>query len=404
VNSARQFGMKGSGGDMRKTRRALVMLVALAITATIAGINRDRLFHNGSVELGEMGANAPVQHAATFRDPLDMAAEAQKNLSDQPMMSVAWNGKDFVAVGMRGLIATAPSPQGPWQQSKVPVESDLLSVQFIDSQRGWAVGHDGVVLHTTDGGKSWFKQLDGRQVIQQFRAYYQKRDDQTAPKSVDVAAINQQLQADFSSGPSLPFRDVLFNDANVGYIVGAFGLIAVTRDGGKSWYPLIHQIDNPDGLHLNAIRAIGGGVYIAGERGRVYRLDSDTGRFVATSTGYAGSFFGVAGNQEVLLAFGLRGTVYRSTDQGKTWTVVQIPTKSTLVGGAYLPGPRLFVLATDDGQLVVGDADGMQFRTVRPDHPMRYTDLRATSDSVVALTGLTGVRFEKPSLANSLNK
>ena len=389
---------------MIKTRRVLVMLVALVIAATIAGINRDRSFHHGSVEPGETGTNAPVQQAAKFRDPLDMAAEAQKNLSGQPIMSVAWNGREFVAVGMRGLIATAPSPHGPWQQSKVPVESDLLSVQFIDSQQGWAVGHDGVVLHTADGGKSWFKELDGRQVIQQFRAYYKKRVDQTASNSVDVATIDKQLQADFSSGASLPFRDVLFTDANVGYIVGALGLIAVTRDGGKSWYPLIHQIDNPDGLHLNAIRAVDGNVYIAGERGEVYHLDKETGRFVAASTGYAGSFFGVAGNQQVLVAFGLRGTVYRSTDQGKTWSVVQIPTKSTLVGGAYLPGPRLFVLATDDGQLLVGDADGMQFRTVKPDHPMRYTDLRATSDNVVALTGLTGVRFEKPSLADSLNK
>ena len=34
-------------------------------------------------------------------------------------------------------------------------------------------------------------------------------------------------------------------------------------------------------------------------------------------------YFGVTGNDDVVLVFGLRGNVYRSDDAGKTWTKVE---------------------------------------------------------------------------------
>src|SRR5262245_20824590 len=34
----------------------------------------------------------------------------------------------------------------------------LRAVQFIDADEGWAVGDEGVVWHTIDGGKTWERQ------------------------------------------------------------------------------------------------------------------------------------------------------------------------------------------------------------------------------------------------------
>jgi photosystem II stability/assembly factor-like uncharacterized protein len=31
----------------------------------------------------------------------------------------------------------------------------LLDVKFLDALEGWAVGDEGTVLHTTDGGRHW---------------------------------------------------------------------------------------------------------------------------------------------------------------------------------------------------------------------------------------------------------
>ena len=40
--------------------------------------------------------------------------------------------------------------------AKVPVDATLTAVSFTDDARqGWAVGHLGVILHSTDGGETW---------------------------------------------------------------------------------------------------------------------------------------------------------------------------------------------------------------------------------------------------------
>ena len=335
-------------------------------------------------------------HVAVFRDPLDVAAAAVPDAGSKPMMSVAPVGDGWIAVGIRGLIVTGSSIKGPWHQAQVPVQSDLLAVQFLDSMRGWAVGHDGVVLHSEDGGKTWLKQFDGRMAAKSFVGFYKNGVD--AGKKEWVSSLNQ-VELNYKSGPTLPFRDVLFLDEHRGFVVGAFGMIAVTSDGGKSWQPWLHQIDNPEFLHLNAIRAIAGEVYIAGERGQVYRLDKDSGRFVVSSTGYAGSFFGIVGNKDVLLAYGLRGTVFRSTDYGKTWAAVQTPLATTVVGGAYMERQHRFVLVTADGQIVTGDEMGNAFQAVKLGHPMAYTDVRSDSDESLVFSGQSGIRFEKLSSA-----
>src|SRR5438105_5751431 len=40
-------------------------------------------------------------------------------------------------------------------------DAALHAVQFVDSNEGWAVGDEGVVWHTIDGGESWERQSTG---------------------------------------------------------------------------------------------------------------------------------------------------------------------------------------------------------------------------------------------------
>src|SRR5262245_30781905 len=40
-------------------------------------------------------------------------------------------------------------------------DAALHAVQFVDHQEGWAVGDEGVVWHTIDGGKNWERQPTG---------------------------------------------------------------------------------------------------------------------------------------------------------------------------------------------------------------------------------------------------
>ena len=76
--------------------------------------------------------------------------------------------------------------------------------------------------------------------------------------------------------PTNPLLDVWFEDAKPGYVVGAFGLMLRTRDGGTTGSRCCTR-DNPKTLHLYAVRGIGGDLYIAGEQGLLLKLDRASG-------------------------------------------------------------------------------------------------------------------------------
>jgi len=129
-----------------------------------------------------------------------------------------------------------------------------------------------------------------------------------------------------------PVLDVGFESESTGYLVGAFGLIFRTTDGGASWQPLLHATDNAKALHLYAVRAVAGEVYIVGEQGLLLKLDRAAGQFRAVELPYKGTLFGITGNGKALLVHGLRGTVLRSTDTGRSWTTVDTGLQVGLTG------------------------------------------------------------------------
>jgi photosystem II stability/assembly factor-like uncharacterized protein len=72
----------------------------------------------------------------------------------------------------------------------------LYDISFLDKDNGWIVGENGVLLKTTDGGKTWALKRGGL------------------------------LPALFS---------INFRNRSEGYIVGQSGLFLQTSDGGKTW-------------------------------------------------------------------------------------------------------------------------------------------------------------------------
>ncbi|HSV71483.1 MAG TPA: YCF48-related protein [Methylibium sp.] len=325
----------------------------------------------------------PLGASAGFVDPLDAPAAMRSVPGRRPLLAVTTVGRALVGVGSRGLIVRSENRGQTWEQSQVPVQSDLLAVQFVSERLGWAVGHDGVVLHSSDGGRSWGRQLDGRAAGSTFQSYY------ASAGTADEVAL-AQTQKNQGNGPVLPYLDLWFEDERKGYIVGSFGQIAATQDGGRTWEPWLHRIDNPDQLNFNAIRSIAGQLWIAGERGRLFRLDRTTGRFQAQDTGYAGSFFGLAGHADALLAFGLRGVVYRRDAAGAgRWVAVPMPAEQSITAGLFDPGAG-FVLVDAAGQILLGGSDGLRWTAQAPPRPMRAAGLALLDRDTVALAALDG--------------
>lgn len=331
---------------------------------------------------------APVNAFSSFTDPLHASAVISATPAIEPMLAISRAGKHLVAVGARGVVIVSNDVGTDWTQAVVPVQSDLVAVQFLNARDGWACGHDGVVLHTSNGGHTWIKQLDGVKARVEFESYYRQRRENGGNS---VAANLHEVHLNYDSGPWLPWLGVLFVSQKVGYIAGSFGNIAMTSNGGKTWRPWFSHIDNPKFLNLNAIQLVGGAIYIAGEQGEIYKLDTKNKKFVSRPTGYLGSLFGVTGTKKVLIAFGMQGSIYRSKNRGKTWTKSIDPSKSSIMNGVVLQDGQI-ILVNLDGELLVSRDSGKVFYVMKHVQSTPLSDLISIGKTRIVLTGLNGVK------------
>jgi photosystem II stability/assembly factor-like uncharacterized protein len=234
------------------------------------------------------------------------------------------------------------------KQSAVPVSSDLTSVFFIDDKQGWAVGHDGVILHTDDGGDRWQLQLTGRAANDALIAAME-RSVAAEPASEDAKKLLAEAKRYKEQGADKPFLDVWFADGKNGI------------RGGRVQPDLSHERRRQDvgavvrphrqSEILQPVRdtRVAGELYIAGEGGLVLKLDASGQRFKGLVTPYNGSYFGIADAGNAVLVFGLRGNVFRSEDRGATWTKVDAGLPAAIVGSARTPqAPRCWLTWVDE--------------------------------------------------------
>lgn len=334
-------------------------------------------------------AMTTTAHAA-FRDPLDAAASMTPLAAITRLTAVTRTGDRLVAVGPAGRIVLSKDDGKSWVQVPVPVSSDLTAVRFASPLIGWAVGNDGVVLNTRDGGSTWNKQLDGKLAAAADLAKSQELPDQSSDatrKLVDAAkrAVDE--------GPDKPFFDVLFLNEHEGFAVGAFNLAVRTRDGGKTWESLGERTANPDGYHLYSLTASQEGVFLAGEHGLLRRWNAELERFEELPSPYKGSYFGIVGQGSGLFVFGMRGNAFRSHDSGRTWEKLDTHGAASINGGVAL-SDKCIVLATQGGALLVSTDHGATFELRPSQRPQPYAAVAPVTESSVAVVGPFGVRVE----------
>ena len=328
--------------------------------------------------------------AMGFEHPVDQAAVSSPLAAHSPILAVASAGKRIVAVGLRGHIVFSDDQGQHWKQAVVPASSDLLAVSFPTPQHGWAVGHGGVVLHSADGGSTWSKQLDGRQASSLAIRYYEAQQ----ASGVAAESLLKREKGLLSDGGTQPFLDVFFESETSGYVVGTFNRIYRTQDGGKSWTPWMDRTENPGELHFYAIRGNSSGVYLTGEQGMVWRLDTAAQRFVAAPTLYKGTLFGLVldgpGN---LLVFGMRGSLLHSADAGKTWEKVATGSPAGITGGTVLQDGAI-VLVNQAGGITLSRDHGKTFAPLKGRQPMSYFGVADLGNKRIGLAGAEGVRLE----------
>lgn len=292
--------------DKRKFFRVIVA-IALPAASAWPGLN---LF---AQDEGGAAPAAPVKPRPSEIMPL-----AAKSL----LLDVVKTDGRLVAVGWRGdIVASADGKE--WTQVQAPVRAALTAVFFVDPNNGWAVGHDAVILHTADGGKTW---------------------------------ALQNFQPELES----PFLDVYFLDANRGFALGGYGLFYKTEDAGVTWTKVDAPAILADQLHLNRmIRLHNGDLFIAGEQG-LLGVSSDQGKtWQKVPAPYENSLFGALpfGDKGAVI-YGLRGHVFVTGDvRANQWREVNTGTVATMFGGAVLSDGR-FLMVGLNGTILTLDPSG----------------------------------------------
>ena len=313
---------------------------------------------------------------------------ASTSLSHSTLNAVAVVEQRIVAAGWRGLIIYSDDQGSSWQQAEVPVQVDLTAVFFDAQGTGWAAGHDQVILQSRDQGATWHKLFDNRQAAKLARTHYAPRADDELYRTLEEQALMNTQE-----GWSLPIVDLHIGNGGRGYAIGTFGSVHVTADGGESWVPGYEYVDNQRFLNLNSMAEVNGVLYMVGEGGLVYRLDSQAGEFSALETGYEGSFYGLVGDARNLYAFGLRGALYHSADAGAHWRRMETGVSGLLMTGIPVPAaPGHFLLFAYDGRVFELGDQGRLFREVDVPQSINYIDAAAMGDDLIVMVGKEGIR------------
>ncbi len=182
-----------------------------------------------------------------------------------------------VIIGYGGKILETNDFGISWNQVESGTRDALYSIDFAadDPKVGWIVGQEGLILRTSDGGTTWERQSASAYMTEDCRDdSYRERNEDECPegylfatsvidsqtvvaigdrslfvkttdggKTWDVSTIKVEGAEDEDDEWAIVFEDpvlydVEFFDADNGFVVGEFGKIYRTEDGGQTWVEL----------------------------------------------------------------------------------------------------------------------------------------------------------------------
>ncbi|MCP8689986.1 WD40/YVTN/BNR-like repeat-containing protein [Marinobacterium sedimentorum] len=260
-------------------------------------------------------------------------------VADMNLTSLTQTGAGLVTAGELGNILVSLDQGTTWNQASLSHQRHALitRLHFRDRTTGIAIGHEGWILRTTDGGKSW-------------------QEVAFNPGGEPLLSVNQ-----------LP--------SGIWMAIGAFALTMISADDGQNW----SQLPPPNGTdwHLNALLPSRDHRtwLIVGEAGTVLRSTDGGENWASIPEFYNGSFYGgVNIEQDAWVIYGMRGNIFRSEDNGASWTSIGGDLPASLFAHRELANGDL-VLGGQGGVLLRSEDHGRSFHFVKKSGRMTITDI-----------------------------
>lgn len=331
---------------------ALVALVVLPAVVHAAAV-RDHLYGVKALSaseawaVGNFGAIYHTTNGGTSWDQKDSTTKL-------PLFSIDFaDARQGWAVGKSAMIVHTADGGATWkaQKSPLPADKHLFKVDAVDAKTVWAVGDWGTVVVTHDGGEHWDDRSLGTFTVQV---------EQTAGRN--AATVTDDII----------LYDIAFPDAQHGYIVGEFGTVLATSDGGSTWWrrdtgtdKTLFGINFTDADHGWAV-GIDGLILRTSDAGRTWTIQRGEAQVEALDdVGFLAmiknpGLYAVKVEGKRGIVVGDVGVLLTSTDGGETWDRLELPEKDRLVwmrDVSLVPGSGGFAVGANGFSAVVDQTD-----------------------------------------------
>lgn len=245
--------------------------------------------------------------------------------------------KEVLVVGYNGKLLRSADFGGTWEVIPSGTGNGLFSVSFApESKSGWIVGQGGTILKSSDGGKTWTPQgtAAGKAIFM---------TDECRATGGDPDATDESDKC-----PLAPLFAVDAIDENHAVAIGDRSTITMTTDGGATWNTstLRPVVEESDDLDPNAGIAFEDPVlydvqfldtqtgFVVGEFGKILKTTDGGKTWHDKQASLVGeeyfdimelpTFFDVDFRSETEgYVAGLEGRVAKTTDGGETWAWVE---------------------------------------------------------------------------------
>lgn len=271
------------------------------------------------------------------------------------------------------VCAISASARGVWRQQRSGTFAWLHAVYFLDAEKGWAVGGNGALLATVDGGATWRMQRrptedsvrdvyfsdEGNGWLVCERSIYQlttKDDPRTYLMNTRNGGANWQRVNVIGIDADARLVRALFASGGRGWAFGEAGALFTTRDHGATWAR--QRVPTPYLLL--------GGAFLDSERGWLVGANAtvletsdggETWRAGAVADGASVRFTAVSFvDARRGWAVGTAGRIFATRDGGRNWRAQVSNTEADLldvkfvnVSEGWACGTEGTLLHTTDG-------------------------------------------------------